>query len=115
MMFIMVLLISGCSSNPLPIPAQREVKQGGQLIYGSLQEPNTLNPLLSDLLATAEVGSLIFSGLVITNDKGAWMPDLAAEVPTVQNGGVSRDGLTITYKLRPGVAWHDGAGFTADD
>lgn len=115
MMLIMMLLISGCSSNQAPIPAQREVKQGGQLVYGSLQEPNTLNPLLSELLATAEVGSLIFSGLVITNDKGAWIPDLAAEVPTLQNGGVSRDGLTITYKLRSDVAWHDGSRFTADD
>ena len=114
-MLIMTLLLSGCSSNPLPIPAQREVKQGGQLVYGSLQEPDTLNPLLSDLLATAEVGSLIFSGLIITNDKGEWIPELAAEVPTIQNGGVSRDGLTITYKLRPGVAWHDGVSFTADD
>lgn len=115
MMLAMVLLVSGCGSNPTPIPTQREVKQGGQLVYGSLQEPNTLNPLLSDLLSTAEVGSLIFSGLIITNDKGAWVPDLAAEVPTVQNGGVSRDGLTITYKLRSGVTWHDGVSFTADD
>jgi len=116
-MLIAMLLVSGCSSKtvPNPDPAKREIKQGGQLVYGSLQEPDTLNPLLSDLLATAEVGSLIFSGLIITNDKGEWMPDLAVEVPTLQNGGVSRDGLTVTYKLRPGITWHDGSPFTADD
>lgn len=117
MMLIAMMLVSGCSSKPELNPnlAKLEIKQGGQLVYGSLQEPDTLNPLLSDLLATAEVGSLIFSGLIIANDKGEWMPDLAVEVPTLQNGGVSRDGLTVTYKLRQGTMWHDGSPFTADD
>ncbi|MDR3590262.1 MAG: peptide ABC transporter substrate-binding protein [Negativicutes bacterium] len=93
----------------------KKIEAGGQLIYGSLQEPNTLNPLLSDLLATAEVGSLVFSGLVITNDKGEWTADLAGEVPSRSNGGVSPDGLTVTYKLRSGVKWHDGTPFTSAD
>ncbi|WP_378956373.1 peptide ABC transporter substrate-binding protein [Pelosinus sp. sgz500959] len=114
-MLIMILLVGGCSSNSLQSPAKREIKQGGQLVYGSLQEPDTLNPLLSDLVSTAEVSSLIFSGLVTMNDKGEWIPDLATEVPTLQNGGISRDGLTITYKLRSGVTWHDGKVFNADD
>jgi len=116
-LLIGMLLVSGCSSKSVPnqSPVKREIKPGGQLVYGSLQEPDTLNPLLSDLLATAEVSSLIFSGLVATNDKGAWMPDLAVEVPTLQNGSMSQDGLTVTYKLRQGVTWHDGSPFTADD
>ena len=74
-----------------------------------------LNPLLSDLLATAEVANLLFSGLIVMNDKGQWLPDLAVEVPTTSNGGVSPDGLTVTYKLRSGVTWHDGTPFTAED
>lgn len=110
-----VLLVSGCSSTTTQNPVKREIKQGGELVYGSLQEPDTLNPLLSDLLSTAEVSSLIFSGLITTNDKGQWIPDLAMEVPSLQNGGISRDGLTVTYKLRSGVTWHDGRSFTADD
>lgn len=116
-MLIVVLLVSGCSSKAIPnlTQSKTEVKQGGQLVYGSLQEPDTLNPLLSDLQATAEVSSLIFSGLLVTDDKGQWIADLASEVPTLQNGGVSRDGLTITYKLRHGVTWHDGAPFTSED
>ncbi|AIF51129.1 peptide ABC transporter substrate-binding protein [Pelosinus sp. UFO1] len=110
-----VLLVGGCSSKSLPNPNKPELKQGGQLVYGSLQEPNTLNPLLSDFLATAEVSSLIFSGLLVNNEKGEWVPDLAVEVPTLQNGGVSQDGLSVTYKLRSGVTWHDGMPFTAED
>jgi peptide/nickel transport system substrate-binding protein len=43
------------------------------------------------------------------------IPELATEVPTMQNGGVSKDGLTLTYHLRKGVKWSDGAPFSADD
>lgn len=113
-----MLLIAGCGNqqqNEVKKNMKVQVQPGGQLVYGSLQEPDTLNPLLSEMLAVAEVGRLVFSGLVITNDKGEWVADLAAEVPAVNNGGVSPDGLTVTYKLRSGIAWHDGAPFTAED
>jgi peptide/nickel transport system substrate-binding protein len=114
-----LLLGAGCGRDKAGQPgtpaAPAKLEPGGQLIYGSLMEPNTLNPLLSDLLATAEVGSLIFSGLVQVNERGEWVADLASDVPTAQNGGVSPDGLTVTYRLRPGVTWHDGAPFTAAD
>lgn len=96
-------------------PAKHEVRQGGQVVYGSLYEPDTLNPLLSDLLPTAEVCSLIYSGLVTNNEKGEFLPDLAVDVPSLSNGGVSPDGLTVTYHLRSGVTWHDGTPFTAED
>ncbi|MDT8900731.1 peptide ABC transporter substrate-binding protein [Anaeroselena agilis] len=118
---IFALLAVGCGRDKAgkpgapEAPAPAKMVPGGQLIYGSLLEPNTLNPLLSDLVATAEVGSLIFSGLVQVNDKGEWQADLASEVPTLRNGGVSPDGLTVTYRLRPGVTWHDGAPFTSAD
>ncbi len=117
LLIVSLILGGGCGSqkSKQQNPAKRDIKPGGQLTYGSLQEPNTLNPYMSDLLATAEVSSLIFSGLVLTNDKGEWIPDLAVEVPTIQNGGVSPDGLTVTYKIRQEVNWHDGLPFTADD
>lgn len=114
-LFVTIFFMAGCGQKELPQNPTKEIKSGGQLTFGSLQEPNTLNPLLSDVLATAEVSSLLFSGLIVTNDKGEWIPDLALEVPTLQNGGVSPDGRTITYRLRQGVNWHDGAPFTAAD
>ncbi|MDR3561726.1 MAG: peptide ABC transporter substrate-binding protein [Negativicutes bacterium] len=111
-----LLLNLGCGrKDTAETQPAKKAAAGGQLIYGSLQEPDTLNPLLSDLLATSEVGSLIFSGLVQLNDKGEWLADLASEVPSRLNGGVSPDGLTVTYKLRPGVTWHDGAAFSSAD
>ena len=51
----------------------------------------------------------------------AGMPDgnlklvLAAEIPSIQNGGLAADGKSVTWKLKPGVKWHDGKPFTADD
>ena len=43
------------------------------------------------------------------------MPVLAAEVPEIENGGVAPDGMSVTWKLKKDVAWHDGRPFTADD
>ena len=40
---------------------------------------------------------------------------LAAEVPTLNNGGLGEDGKSVTWKLKQGVRWHDGEPFTADD
>lgn len=117
--FIMAAVAVGCgmkNRDGLPLsPGAKSVKQGGQLVYGSLQEPNVLTPYLSDLLAAAELQSLIFSGLVSMDSKLQWQPDLAETVPLPNNGGVSRDGLTVTYRLRPGLKWHDGRELTAAD
>ncbi|QJW46651.1 peptide ABC transporter substrate-binding protein [bacterium BFN5] len=117
MIFIAMFLLAGCGGlKPETKQSNKpQVQSGGQLSYGSTQEPNMLNPLFSDMLATSEVARLIFNGLVTTNDKGEWMGDLAVQVPTVQNGGVSQDGLTVIYKLRQDVVWHDGVPFTAQD
>ncbi len=40
---------------------------------------------------------------------------LAAEIPDIENGGVAPDGMSVTWKLKKGVEWHDGRPFTADD
>ena len=40
---------------------------------------------------------------------------LAAELPSLENGGLAEDGMSVTWKLKQGVKWHDGTPFTADD
>ena len=49
------------------------------------------------------------------SDSSLVNPILAAEAPSVQNGGLAADAKSVTWKLKPGVKWHDGKPFTADD
>jgi peptide/nickel transport system substrate-binding protein len=76
---------------------------------------NTLNPLLATTEFEAQVFSLIMDPLVATRPDGTNVGILAAVVPSLENGGVARDGRTITYHLRRGVVWQDGAPFTSHD
>jgi len=61
------------------------------------------------------VQEAIFAPLFYSDDRGALHPGLAASIPTVANGGISRDGLTYTFRLRPGLLWSDGAPLDARD
>ncbi len=78
-------------------------------------EPHSLNPLIAQTAAESDVDSAIFSGLTVLDDRGKLVPDLAQEVPSPVNGGISADGLTLIYLLRPGLHWQDGVALTADD
>ncbi len=82
---------------------------------GIYQEPENLNTYIGVQTVITYVHKPFAEYLIDVNEKGEYVPVLAAEVPTVENGGVSPDGLTITYKLRKGVKWSDGAPFTAAD
>ncbi len=78
-------------------------------------EPNTLNPPLSGLIEEGEVEGAIFNGLVQFDGNANLVPDLAVAVPTLGNGGISRDGRTITYHLRHDLKWQDGVPLTSAD
>ena len=77
--------------------------------------PNTLNPLLATQQVEVQLISLALEPLVATDPEGRDVPILAARVPTTANGDIARDGRSITYHLRHGVLWHDGAPFTSRD
>ncbi len=79
------------------------------------QEPEHLNWELGTQTILGDVADFWSEGLLNSNEKGEWFPVLATEVPTAQNGGISADGKTITYKLRKGVKWQDGNDFTCED
>jgi len=77
--------------------------------------PTQLDPILSQNTIETFADGLIFNMLVTHDQHQRQLPSLAAIVPTVQNGGVSRGGMTLTYHLRHGVRWQDGARFTSRD
>ncbi|HEY1653949.1 MAG TPA: ABC transporter substrate-binding protein [Candidatus Tumulicola sp.] len=85
------------------------------LRIADISDPDRLNPYLSEMDVSYDLASLIYSYLVIADDRGRLVGDLAAEVPTPANGGISRDGRTYVYRLRHGVVWQDGVPFTARD
>ncbi|HKW45228.1 MAG TPA: ABC transporter substrate-binding protein [Candidatus Eremiobacteraceae bacterium] len=78
-------------------------------------EPATLDPLLARDVPEVDVEGAIFDGLVKVDDRSQLVPDLALEVPSRANGGIAADGVTITYHLRRGVRWQDGAPLTSAD
>ena len=57
----------------------------------------------------------VFDALVRIDPQGVIQPNLAVEVPSQKNGGISEDGLTWRVRLRDDVRWHDGEPFTAED
>ncbi len=87
----------------------------GQIVLGLSQEPTVFNPHLLHIEVDEGVYFAIFDPLFGVDAKGEFYPLLAAEVPTVENGGISPDGLNWKIKLREGVTWHDGTPFTAED
>lgn len=79
------------------------------------EQPNTLNPLVSTQYDENYLTEGIFSGLTKLDDRGRAQPDLATDVPSLRNGGISRDGKTLTYHLRTNARWQDGVPVTAAD
>ncbi len=75
----------------------------------------TLNPFLATSGNVADLSGLTMAYLVRYDAGRHPVPELIVEIPTQRNGGVSADGLTVTYRLRHGVRWSDGASFDADD
>lgn len=87
----------------------------GQIIVGLSQEPTSFNALMPGIEVDQGVWWNIYSPLWYLDSAGNFVPDLAREIPSVANGGISVDGLTWKVRLRPGVKWHDGTPFTAED
>ena len=86
------------------------------LVVGYDREPDTLNRFSTHILEDIE--TCVVEGLVTTDEKMQVVPLLAAEVPTLANGGVRLrpdGGMDVTWKLRPDVKWHDGTPFTSAD
>ncbi len=88
---------------------------GGTLKLLWWQGPTLLNPHFAVGTKDQDGSRLFYEPLAAWDSKGELRPILAAELPSVENGGLAADGKSVIWKLKQGVKWHDGEPFTADD
>ena len=88
---------------------------GGALKLLWWQAPTLLNPHFAVGDKDYAASRIFYEPLAGWDADGNLKPVLAAEVPTLDNGGLGEDGKSVTWKLKQGVRWHDGEPFTADD
>ncbi len=107
---LVMAVLSACA------PAGTRRTSGDTLAFSGLAgEPDSLNPMLSNEADELNFSHLYMSYLIENDATGAAVPEIAREVPTRANGGISPDLRTITYHIRRNVRWQDGAPLTAAD
>lgn len=94
-------------ANPWTVPGVVRLAEG--------EEPNTLIRMFSNQASADDVTALLFEPFFRFDERMRPVPGLVTQFPTTENGLISKDGLEITFKLRSGVLWSDGAPFTAQD
>src|SRR4051794_25554216 len=88
---------------------------GGPVKLLFWQAPTLLNPHFAVGTKDQEACRLFYEPLAGWDQDGNLVPILAAEIPSKENDGLTEDGLSVVWKLKRGVKWHDGKPFTADD
>lgn len=88
---------------------------GGALKLLWWQGPTLLNPHFATGTKDQDGSRLFYEPLACWDPDGNMKLVLATEIPSTQNGLLAADGKSVTWKLKPGVKWHDGKPFTADD
>lgn len=99
------------------IPEYKPTRRGGggalKVLYW--QASTLLNPHFAAGTTNQDASRVFYEPLAGWASDGTLVPILAAEVPSVENGGLAADGRSVTWKLKRGVKWHDGQDFSADD
>ena len=112
----MMLSQSGVAMAATAIPYKPTKAGGGgalKLLYW--QAVTLLNPHFAVGTKDQEGSRIFYEPLAGWDGDGNLVPVLAAEIPSKENDGLTEDGLSVVWKLKKGVKWHDGAPFTADD
>ena len=120
---LVAMVLSACAAPvaaPAAVPAEEAAAApaaGSKVLRVAYDaEIDTLNALTSQTLTDIEI--TMVEGLIMSNDQNTYVPVLAKEIPTLENGGIveNEDGtVTMTWNLQEGVKWHDGEPFTSAD
>jgi peptide/nickel transport system substrate-binding protein len=107
-----MVFMSGCNQQETLLPPEGEETgpvRGDTIIMGSIGDASNLLPVLASDSASSDINGLVYNGLV-RYDK-----NLQIEGELAESWKISPDNLTLTFHLRKGVKWHDGAPFTSRD
>ena len=98
-------------------PAEFVAPRPDTLTFVEYGDPDTLDINLNYETAGGELIMNVAEGLIFYNfnDSTSFVPQLATEVPSVENGGISEDGMTYTFHIRKGVKFHNGNDLTPSD
>jgi ABC-type transport system substrate-binding protein len=116
--------VDGVVRNPIfssfyykTITKSADAKNPTEFTFASAGDIDTLDPALSYDTASGEIIQNVYETLVFYDGESTdkFVPQLATEVPTVENGGISADGMTYTFKIRPDVKFHNGDVMTPTD
>jgi peptide/nickel transport system substrate-binding protein len=112
----MLLSRAGVAQSPARFDYQpTKAGGGGALRTLFWQAPTLLNPHFAVGIKDQEGSRVFYEPLAGWDAEGNLVPVLAAEIPEIENGGIAPDGMSVTWKLKKDVQWHDGRPFTADD
>ncbi len=110
----MIMFMAGCAPDDAePVPEETVENRHLNILYW--QAASIVNPYLSGGTKDIEAASMVLEPLAHYDETTAMVPILAAEIPTLENGGVAEDLRSITWKLKPDIVWSDGTPLTAHD
>lgn len=112
---LLAIACAGCSHPGQNARGRNAWTIPGVLRIAQREDPDNLNLLLGTETVDIDISAFWGAYLFRWSDRNELVPELATVEPTQENGGISRDGLRVTYHLRRSVKWQDGVPFTADD
>jgi peptide/nickel transport system substrate-binding protein len=123
LLLALALVMAACSTGNVNVPTgstgayqyTAPTHKGGTLVYSDWQFPDSTNTWFATSTVDFELITALYGAPVIIGPDGRFLADQLTEVPTLTNGDVSKDGLTVTLKLRHDLKWSDGQELTASD
>ncbi|MGD1855903.1 MAG: peptide ABC transporter substrate-binding protein [Leptolyngbyaceae cyanobacterium] len=120
---VMLVAIAGCQQLETPSPVTEsphsdtaeEIASPDVLTLIYSRSPVTLNPHLATGFQDFEAARIVYEPLASYGPEGELVPILAADLPSLENGDVSEDGLSVTWRLQETLRWSDGEPVTAED
>ncbi|MDP0928773.1 peptide ABC transporter substrate-binding protein [Paracoccus onubensis] len=114
-MKLKTMLMGAAASIVLAPAAMAERGSDGEANIIMWQAPSTMNMFLSSGTKDIIASSMVLEPLAGFQPDGTLFPELAQEIPSLENGGISDDLTSITWKLKEGLKWSDGTPVTSAD